>query len=158
MTKQKQLQYLIREFREKTGKVDFDIHEVVGFAKSKGWPVPPPISGEERLAKDFSQAAREETRQDSKSGKPYRVYHAFPQDGKGQGVLWFDIDDERAPRKFMEKSAVMRREQMVGDAVQLTLDIDHWNRVHPSDAPIDVPLDLGPDVAWRLAGPDESAA
>ncbi|GAB2519018.1 hypothetical protein [Lysobacter humi (ex Lee et al. 2017)] len=44
---------------------------------------------------------------------------------------------------------------MVGDALQLTFDVMHWNRVNPDDQPIDMPLDLGPDVEWKLNVPDE---
>ena len=157
--RKKEMQFIIAEFEEKTGKVDFDMRDVVEYAKSKGWPVPPPISGEERLAKEFSQAAREETRQDIKTGRPYRVYHAFKPDGKGQGIFyWFNIDDEKAPRKFMVKSARMYRKKMVGEAVQLTLDLDHWNNVHPDEEPIKMPLDFQPDVDWRLNGSEEVAA
>jgi hypothetical protein len=44
---------------------------------------------------------------------------------------------------------------MVGEAVQLTLDIDHWNRVNASEDPITMPMDMGPDVDWRLNAPPE---
>jgi hypothetical protein len=70
-----------------------------------------------------------------------------------QSTLWVDIDE--APRKPMLKSLVQRREQMVGDGLQLTLDAMHWNSIHPKDEPIDLPLDLGPDVEWRINAPDE---
>ena len=151
-TKQKEMQFLIREWKEATKNTEIDMHEVAAFAISRGWPLPPPVSSLERLAKNFSQAAREETRQDGKTGNEYRVYHAFKPDGKAQGVLWVDIDE--APRKNMLKSAVMRREQMVGDAVQLTFDLDHWNRVNPSEEPIELPMDFQPDVEWRKNGGD----
>jgi hypothetical protein len=39
--------------------------------------------------------------------------------------------------------------------VQLTLDADHWNGIHPDEEPIDIPADLTDDVQWRLNGPDE---
>ena len=58
----------------------------------------------------------------------------------------------------MQKCLVQRREQMVGDALQLTLDADHWNSVNPSEAPIQMPLDFGPDVEWRKNGPAEQAS
>jgi hypothetical protein len=139
--------------------VDFDMRDVVEYAKSKGFPIPPPITGEERLVKEFSQVAREETRQDAKTGRPYRVCHAFRPDGKGQGVFyWFNIDNEKAPRKYMLKSAIMYREQMVGEAVQLTLDLEHWNNIHPNEEPITMPMDFGPDVEWPLKGPEQAAA
>lgn len=53
------------------------------------------------------------------------------------------------------KSLKQRREQMVGDAVQLTLDWTHWNRVNPAEEPIELPLDFQPDVEWELNAPDE---
>jgi hypothetical protein len=153
----KEMQYIIRQWKEATGKHEIDMHEVAAFAHKMGWPLPPPITPLERLAKEFSQAAREETRQDEKTGQPYRVYHAFTPDGKGsQGMLWIDIDE--APRKIMVKSTVMRREQVVGDMVQLYLDLEHWNRTHPKDKPIVLETDVTPDVQERLAGPSESAA
>lgn len=154
-TKYKEMQLIIRQWKDSTGNTEIDMHEVARYAISKGWPAPAPITPEERLAKDFSQAAREETRQDSKTGHAYRVYHAVKQDGFGQGVFWVDIDE--APRKHMVKSAFARREQVVGDMVQLTLDLDHWNRIHPNEEPIRAETDITPDVNERLAGPEESA-
>jgi hypothetical protein len=155
--KHKEMQFIIRQWKEATGNIEIDMHKVAEFAHQKGWPLPPPLTGIDRLAKEFSQAAREETRQDGKTGKPYRVYHAFPPDGnQGQGMLWIDIDE--ASRKIMLKSAVMRREQMIGDAVQLTLDLEHWNNVNPKEEPIMLSNDLTNDVQWRMNGPDEAAA
>ena len=55
----------------------------------------------------------------------------------------------------MLKSLVQRREQMVGDGLQLTLDALHWNSIHPSEEPINLPLDFTDDVEWRINAPDE---
>ena len=44
---------------------------------------------------------------------------------------------------------------MIGEAVQMTLTADHWNRKNPGEEPINMELDFGPDVTWRLAGPNE---
>jgi len=154
-TKHKEMQFLIREWKKTTGNTEIDMHEVARYAISKGWPAPAPISPEERLAREFSQAAREETKQDSKTGQVYRVYHAVKLDGQGQGVFWVDIDE--APRKHMVKSAFARREQVVGDMVQLTLDLAHWNRVNPKEQPIVLETDVTPDVNERLASADGSA-
>jgi hypothetical protein len=44
---------------------------------------------------------------------------------------------------------------MVGDALQLTLDVTHWNRVHEGEDPIVMPLDFTDDVEWRLNAPDQ---
>jgi predicted P-loop ATPase len=71
-------------------------------------------------------------------------------------MLWIDIDE--APRKIMVKSTVMRREQVVGDMVQLFLDLEHWNRKNSDEKPIVLVTDVTDDINERLAGPNESAA
>ena len=51
--------------------------------------------------------------------------------------------------------STQRREQMVGEAVQLTLDIDHWNSVNPAEMPIDMPMDFAPDIEWKFNTPPD---
>lgn len=146
-------QFLIREWIRETGNIEIDMHQVAEFAAKRGWPLPKPVSALDILAKEFSKAAREETRKDVFTGRPYRVYHAYPKDDSGQGMLWIDIDD--APRKIMMKSAKSRREQVVGDMVQLFLDLDHWSRHNPDEEPIILHTDLTEDIDERLVGTDE---
>ena len=55
----------------------------------------------------------------------------------------------------MHKSLIMRREQMVGDGVQLTLDAMHWNNINPKEEPITIPLDFTEDIEERLNTPEE---
>ena len=74
-------------------------------------------------------------------------------DGK-QFHFWLDIDDQ-APRYKMVRARNLRREQMVGDGLQLTLDLDHWNSINPSEEPITSDLDLTDEVEWRKNAPDE---
>src|SRR6202030_4003527 len=114
-----------------------------------GWQLPTPVDPIDRLASEFSHAAREEVRHDLVTGRPYRANHAFPsgQGKNGQLYLWVDIDF--ATRSPMHKSLVNRREQIVGDVVQLTFDAEHWNRIHPTDEPIIMPADFTDDVEWR---------
>ncbi len=153
-TKRKQMQNLIRYYKDKTGKTEVDMKEVARFAASMGWKLPTPKDPLDRLAEEFTQAARDEIRHDQTTGKPYRANHAVPvTQGKVQYHLWIDIDE--APRKLIYKSLVMRREQMVGDGVQLTLDAHHWNNINPEKEPIQIPLDFTEDVEWRLNAPDE---
>jgi hypothetical protein len=146
MNKNQQIQALIRHYKEITGEKEIEMPKVVEFAVAHGWKLPQPKTPQEILAKEFSEAAREETRRDGKTGRVYRVNHAIT-GGKGQSTFWVDIDE--APRKHMHKSAVQRREQMVGDGLQLTLDLDHWNHKNPSEEPIVLPMDLTPDIEWR---------
>jgi hypothetical protein len=49
----------------------------------------------------------------------------------------------------MQKSLIQRREQMIGDGLQLSLDADHWNRINSTEEPIQIPLDFTDDVIER---------
>lgn len=154
-TKQEKLQRMIRVYRSETGEKEVDMHKVAAFLKAKGWRLPMPPDPLEMLAKELSAAAREEIRYDKKTHRPYRANHAFRVVQGGQQMhLWLDIDDY-APRPKMIKSLVNRREQMVGDGLQLTLDQDHWNSIHPDEEPINLPMDLTVDIEWRKNAPGE---
>ena len=72
-TKRQEMQSLIRIFKEETGEKEVDMHRVAMFAMKKGWPMPKPETALDRLAKQFSIAAREEVRRDPNTGRPYRV-------------------------------------------------------------------------------------
>ena len=151
------MQRIIRQYKDETGEKEVDMHKVARFAARRGWDLPTPADPLDLLAKEFARAARQEVRYDKETGQPYRVNHAIPAQGpKGQLKLWIDIDE--APRKPMVKSLVNRREQMVGDGLQLTLDAEHWNRIHSEEEPIIMPLDFTDDVEWRKNAPDEKAS
>jgi hypothetical protein len=153
-TKSQRLQRLIQHYRDETGNASVDMHEVAKFAADRGYPLPKPKSALDRLAEQLSIAAREEVRHDKVTGRPYRANLAVVQWNNGQQLtLWHDIDV--APRRVAHKAFVQRREQMVGDALQLTLDVTHWNRVHECEDPIVMPLDFTDDVEWRLNAPDQ---
>ena len=153
-TKSQRLQNIIKLYRQRTGNESVDMHEVAKFAAEMGYQLPKPKSGLDRLAEQLSSAAREEVRRDDATGRPYRANLAVVQWINGsQLTLWHDIDV--APRRIAHRSFVQRREQMVGDALQLTLDVHHWNRVHAEEDPIVMPLDFADDVEWRLNTPDQ---
>src|SRR5258706_7107060 len=108
-TRHQKMQKLIRYYKDETGEKEVDMKKVAKFAVAKGWPLPEPTSLIERLAKEFSAAAREEVRTDKKTGRPYRVNHVYTDFRGGEQLhLWVDIDE--APREPMKKSLVMRRE------------------------------------------------
>lgn len=152
MTRTQELQRLYHHYKEVTGKTEVSMHDVAKFALRKGWPLPSPIDPIDRLAKDFSRAAREEIKHDQRTGRPYRVNHAVTTSrGSKQLTLWIEIDE--AQRKPMLKSLIQRREQMVGDGLQLSFDMEHWNIIHPDQEPIALPLDLTDDVEWRKNAP-----
>lgn len=145
--KTEELQKLIRLYKQETGEREVDLRKVAIFARDRGYPLAEPVDPLDVLARDLARAAREETRHDAKTGRPYRVNHAIPAPG-GQFTFWVDID-ENPPRKNMMKSFTNRREQMVGDGFSLWCDADHWNRSNPDQKPIEIQLDLTFDVELR---------
>ena len=151
------LQRIIRMYREKTGRGEVDMHDVANFAAAMGYPLPKPSDPIDLLAKELSSAARQESRRDKETGLPYRANQSFTErDGDKQLTLWVDTD--QATRQQMRKASVNRREQMIGDGLQLTLDVEHWNRIHPDDEPIVMLMDLTPDIEWRRNSPLENAS
>ena len=156
MKRSTEMQRLIYMYREQTGENSVTMQDVAKFAVGKGWPLPKPKSAIELLSEQFAQAAREDYRKDEVTGRPYRANLAVViNQGKPgeQYTLWTDID--AAPKPIAKKAFQQRREQMVGDAVHLSDDVDHWNRVNPNEEPITTELDFGPDVEWRRNAPDQ---
>ena len=154
MSKRQERQRFIRYYQEQTGAAEIDMHEVARFAKRKGWNMPTPPSDVDMLAKLFADDAQAEREYDQKTGRPYRVYHALPASGGTQLNLFVYVNIDQATRGQMLKSAVNRREQMVSDGYQLTLDLEHWNRVNADKEPISLPMDLTMDIAIRTAAED----
>jgi len=156
-TKSEMKQRVIRMYRDETGIRDVDMKQVAKWAVDKRLvKLPVPQDPFDRLAKDFSTAAREEMRYDEVTNHPYRANHHYVvMQGGEQLHLWLDIDGD-APRHKMVKCANLRKEQMVGDGLQLTLDLEHWSRVHPGEEPIKVDMDLTDEIEWRKNAPPEA--
>ncbi len=142
-----EMQNIIKLYKTETGETEVDMHKIAEYALKNGWPLPKPVSAVDLLARQFTDAARVEMKIDEKSHQPYRVNHAIPANEGTQGTLWIDIDE--APRTPMHKSLIMRRQQIVDDSLQVTLDADHWNNIHPNEQPIQIPLDFTEDVEER---------
>lgn len=154
MSKRQDRQRFIRHYIEKTGEHEVDMRKVAEFAKSIGWTMPTPPSDIDMLAKLFADDAQAERRYDKATGKPYRAYQAIPV-ATGQLNLFHYVDTDEATRPQMLKSAVHRREQIVTDGYQLTLDLDHWNSVNPAEEPIALPMDITLDIEIRKAADDD---
>lgn len=151
--KVEQMQRFARYYREQVGR-DVTMQEIALAAQKAGWKMPKPKDPIDILAKEFARAAREETRHDEETGDPYRANIAYTLTlGNEVKTYWGDIDE--ASRLKMLKNVALRREQMIGDGLQLTYDANHWNRVHPNEEPVQVELDFTDEVQWKMNTPKE---
>jgi hypothetical protein len=111
-------QKFIRYYRQVTGAVEVDMHEVAKMAHKMGWSLPKPKDPFDLFAQQFSEAARVETRQDKTTKQTYKANLAFIKRTAGgkQLWLWFDVDEANRPQ--MVKGLHLYREQMVGEALE----------------------------------------
>lgn len=56
---------------------------------------------------------------------------------------------ENSPREYIQKAFIQRREQIVGDCVQLAVDVEVYNDMHKDQEAIQMLLDFRDDVAER---------
>jgi hypothetical protein len=157
-TKNEKMRQFVRWYKHEFKKTAVSMAEVAQEAIKRGWKLPPPISPEERFAKQFANAEREEIRYDKETREPYRGNLALTQrfkDGTQQS-LWVDTDE--ANRSQMRQALHKYREQMIGEAVIGTNTAEHWNRIHPEQQPLPFPTDFAEEVEWRKNAPEEGAA
>ena len=95
--------------------------------------------------RDFSRAFREQYHTDPQ-GREVRTWHAAKSDKK-QGVFWDDI--RTAPAEHMEDAFTQRRNQIVGDCLQLKKDVDSFNDNNAFGAMIQMVFDFTEDIAER---------
>jgi hypothetical protein len=148
-------QAFIRYYKRETGAVEVTMREVAVHAKKMGWKMPVPPDPLEMLAKQFADAAGEETRTDKETKRAYKANLAITERRSGkQMTFWIDVDDN-PPRHRMQKGLHLYREQMVGEAIIGKNTADHWNRNNPDQIPLPFDPDLTDDVNWRLNAPIE---
>ena len=143
MTQNQEIQRLFRVYKKETGIQFVDPKAFAVWLNEKGWELPTPQDPLALLAKKVQDALREETRRDSKTGREYKVNLSF-NPGNGQGAFLVDVDE--AERPVVLKCLVQRREQTAGDAYQIELIQEHWNNLHPTEEPLDLPHDYTMDV------------
>jgi len=100
------------------------------------------------LADQMAHALREEIQTDDK-GRRYRVNHAVRITKAGvQYTFWASMG--YAPHEHMERAFTQRREQVIGDLLQLKTDVDVYNDLNRGKRPeIQLVLDFSDDVAER---------
>lgn len=155
MTKHEEMQAFVRHYKRENNKTAVTMAEVAAAAIKMGMKAPPAITAEERLAKQFAAAEREEMNVDKKTNRPYRANLCYPVDnGSGeQSSFWVETDD--ATREQTELWAKKYREQMIGEAVIATDTVEHWNRINPKEPPVQFDLDFRDETEWRRNTPVE---
>jgi hypothetical protein len=158
-----QLQKFFKMYEQETGdsSVTITAHDVAAWAIRKGLWEPRKVDFVNQLADELAKAWREEYRTD-KYGRRYRAKHARKERSDGRNLtLWADIDDDSAPRSHFEGAFAQRRQQIVGDCLQLKTDVDVYNDRNKHVEPIQIILDFTQDVEelqlLNLMPPDEAA-
>jgi hypothetical protein len=110
----------------------------------------PRIDPRDVLAEQMARALREEYATDAK-GRRYRVNHAMRITKNGvQLTMWGILG--YAHHSHMQRAFTQRREQVVGDLVQLHIDVEVYTEMTPHESQIRLILDFTDDVAERRAG------
>lgn len=123
-----------------------DPHEVAAWAYRNGLHKPSVKTVIDVIAADIAQVFREEYRVD-RHGRRYRAKHAATKkQGNKTLSLWADLDDPSAPHDHFVRSFGQRRQQIVGDCLQLKTDVDVYNDKRNPATPIQMPLDFTLDV------------
>lgn len=148
MTKSEQLQQIWHKFDTERDHKPTSAREAIEWAVSEKLIELPEVDPYDILASQMSSALREEYKTDSK-GRRYRVNHAMRVTKGGVqytfwGVMGFASHD------FMEKAFAWRRDQIIGDNLQLKIDVDVYNDMVRGNHPeIQLVLDYTDDVAER---------
>ncbi|WP_188061996.1 hypothetical protein [Sphingobium sp. KCTC 72723] len=146
-TYREQLQRVWHEFEKENGQVPATAREAVQWGVQKRMIEVPEVDPLAKLAEDMSTALREEYATD-REGRRYRVNHAVRLTRGGvQHTFWAMMAD--APREHMQKAFIQRREQIVGDCVQLSTDVEAYNAMRSEQEPIQMLLDFRDDVEER---------
>jgi hypothetical protein len=131
-------------------------HRPIGTREAVDWAItqglleePKPTDPRDILASEMAHALRAEIQTDAK-GRRYRVNHAVRISERGvQYTFWADM--HYAPHQHMERAFAQRREQVVGDLVQLKTDVDVYNDLTKGkNNPIQLELDMTPDVEEKI--------
>lgn len=151
-----QLQKVWHEYEAENGSVPATAREAVSWGVSMGMIEVPEVDPLAKLSEDMSTALREEYATD-RFGRRYRVNHAVRVSRGGvQYTFWAIMKD--APRVHMQKAFIQRREQIVGDCVQLSTDVEAYNSFNESEKPIQMLFDFRDDIEERRLFNGEEAA
>jgi hypothetical protein len=148
MTKNEQLQQVWHRYDSDHEHLPTSTRQATEWAVAEGLLDLPEIDPYDVLADQMAQALRSEIATDDK-GRRFRVNHAVRVTKSGvQYTFWGTLGF--SPHEHMEKAFSQRREQIIGDCVQLKTDVDVYNDVNRGKRPeIQLVLDFADDVAER---------
>src|ERR1700723_3592056 len=147
-TKEERLQQVWHKYETERKHKPTSAREAVNWAISEGLLELPEVDPYDILAGQMSQALRDEYKTDSQ-GRRFRINHAVRVTKSGVqytfwGVMGF------ASHEHMEKAFAQRREQIIGDNLQLKTDVDVYNDLNRGKRPaIQIVMDYTEDVAER---------
>jgi hypothetical protein len=156
-TYSEQLQRIYHEYTETHGGIPATLREAVEWGVEQGRIVMPNIDPLESVIGDMGRALRAEYGTDP-LGRRYRRNHAarVTRDGV-QFTFWAEM--ETAPREHMLKSFADRRNQIVGECVQLATDVSAYNEFNRNvQPPIQMVLDFTQDVEELQAVASDEAS
>lgn len=148
-TQTDELQSLWRRFEHEHENAPASAREVVEWAVREGLLELPKIDPFDVLAGNMSRALREEYETD-KEGRRYRKNHAARVTKNGVQITFWGIMGF-AHRSHMERAFTQRRDQVIGDCLQLQIDVEVYNAMNALDKPIQLILDFTEDVAEKRA-------
>lgn len=142
-----QLQRVWHAYEREHGYVPATARDPVKWGVERGILSLPEIDPYDRLAEDMAKALREEYAVDS-LGRKYRKNHAVRVTKAGvQLTMWAMLGN--APREHMQRAFIQRREQIVGDCVQLATDVEVYNDMNKEQPPIQMLFDFRDDIEER---------
>ena len=150
LTQAEEFQRLWREYEEQHDHAAASAREVVDWAVRERGLQLPRIDPRDVLASQMARALREEYATDAK-GRRYRVNHAMRVTKNGVQMTFWGIMGF-ASHVHMQRAFTQRREQVIGDLVQLHIDVEVYNEQIPAEKQIQLVLDFKDDVAERRAG------
>lgn len=150
------MQEIVRKYRESGRPWPATTEQMAGWALDNQLWAPHRGRLIRLCADQLAQAMREEYLTDAQ-GRRVRAKHvARIKEGDRQQYLWDDI--RTASHQHMQTAIQQRRQQIVGDCVQLKYDVDSYNENRRPPEPIQIELDFTQDVAEVEALREDVAA
>jgi hypothetical protein len=147
MSYKEQLRRVWHLYEQEHGALPATAREAIEWGVAQDMIPVPEVDPLAKLAEDMATALREEYSTDAQ-GRRYRVNHAVKVTRGGvQYTSWAIMKD--APREYLQKAFIQRREQIVDDCVQLATDVEAYNAMNADQPQIPMLFDFRDDLEER---------